>query len=243
MRVCLIPLKTEPRNPSANYERLVRRLDQVAPHRPDLTCLPECSLTGYLYSEDDFARFAESIPGPTTERIGGLAREYRVHICFGLLERTESGVYNSAVLLDRTGKLILRHRKIEEKPPFVTGDSLGSADTELGRLGILICGDLFDGATVEKLNASLNWLIVPMARSFDGRSPDINRWISEERQAYLDAVRAASVPALIVNGLEINGNDPSFGGAMIVSADGVLLAESTHGTDDDLVWGLSISGS
>ncbi len=241
MRVCLIPLKTEPRNPSANYEQLVRRLDQPAA-QPDLICLPECSLTGYLYSEADFARFAESIPGPTTERIGGLARQYRAHFCFGLLERTESGVYNSAVLLDRTGTVILRHRKIEEKPPFVTGDTPGSADTELGRLGILICGDLFDDATVEKLNASLNWLILPMARSFDRRSPDLNRWITEERQAYLDAVRAAGVPTLIVNALGSNGNDPSFGGALVVSNNGVLLAESTHGTDDALVWDLSISG-
>lgn len=240
MRVCLIPLKIEPRNPTANYERLASRLDQVAAHRPDLICLPECSLTGYLYSEDDFARFAESIPGPTTERIGRLARKHQAHLCFGLLEHTESGVYNSALLVDKTGRIILRHRKIKEKPPFVIGDAPDSADTELGRLGILICGDLFDGETVQKLDASLNWLIVPMARSFDGRSPDIDRWITEERQAYLDAVRAVAVPTLIVNALEKNVDAPSFGGALVVSGDGVLLAESTHGTDDALVWDCSI---
>lgn len=242
MRACLIPLAAEPRNPAANLERLLQRLDKVAPLQPDLICLPECSLTGYIYSEADFAQFAESIPGPTTERLGRLAREHRAHFCLGMVEHTESGAYNSAVLLDRTGRIILRHRKIREKPPFIVGDTVDSVDTDLGRLGILICGDLFDPVTVQKLNAAPDWLIVPMARGFDGRSPDIGRWDTKERRAYLDAVSAAGVPALIVNALGISGDDPSFGGALVVSGDGVLLAESTHGTDDALVWDSSLLG-
>ncbi|MCD6552980.1 MAG: carbon-nitrogen hydrolase family protein [Anaerolineae bacterium] len=109
-------------------------------------------MTGYLYDEDDFRRFAESIPGPTTEQIGQFARTYAIHLCFGMLERTESGVYNAAVLLDRRGKIILRHRKVEEKPPFVNGDTVNSVDTELGRLGLLICGDLFNKEIVQRLD-------------------------------------------------------------------------------------------
>lgn len=236
MRVCLIPLKTEPRNPSANLDRLAQRLAEIAHHQPDLVCLPECTLTGYLYDEDDFKRFAESIPGPTTEQIGRLARTYATYFCFGLLERAESGVYNTAVLFDRTGKVILRHRKVEEKPPFVNGDTVNSVDTELGRLGLLICGDLFNKEIVQRLGPSLNLLIMPMARSFDKCSPNIDRWISEERQVYREAVKALGVTTLIVNALEINTDAPSFGGAMIVNADGELLAESPHGTDNVLIW-------
>ncbi len=236
MRVCLIPLKTEPRNPAANFECLVQRLDEVAPQRPDLICLPEGGLTGYLYDEADFARFAESIPGPTTEQMGQLARRHRAYFCFGLLERAESGVYNSAVLLDRTGRIILRHRKIEEQPPFIVGDTVDNVDTELGRLGILICGDLFDEETVHELDRSLDLLIVPMSRPFSEEMPGIDHWISWERQVYLEAVRAAAVPTIIVNALEMNTGDPSFGGAMIISADGELLAESPVGTDRALIW-------
>ena len=236
MRVCLIPLKTESRNPSANLHGLAKRLAEIAHHQPDLVCLPECAITGYLYDEQGFARFAESIPGPTTEQIGQLARTHGAYFCFGVLERAISGVYNSAVLLDRTGKVILKHRKVEEKPPFVNGDSVDSVHTELGRLGILICGDLFNKKTVQELDPSLNWLIVPMARSFDERSPDVDRWISEERQAYIEAVKAAGVDTLIVNALEMNADNPSFGGAMVVNADGDLLAESPHGTDNALIW-------
>lgn len=242
MRVCLIPLKTEPHNPSANLECLVQRLAEIAHYQPDLICLPECTFTGYLYDEDDFKQFAEPIPGSITEQMGQLAGKYATHLCFGLLEVTESGVYNSAVLLDRTGKIILRHRKIEEKPPFVNGDIVSSVDTELGRLGLLICGDLFNKDVTRKLDPSLNLLIMPMARSFDKCSPDIDRWISEERQVYIEAVKAVSVTTLIVNALEINTDAPSFGGAMIVNANGELLAESPHGTDNALMWEFDRNG-
>jgi len=243
MRVCLIPLKTEPRNPSANLERLGQCLEEVGRYQPDLICLPECTFTGYLYDEDDFKQFAEPVPGPVTERMGQLARRYMTHLCFGLLEVTESGVYNAAVLLDRKGEIILKHRKIEEKPPFVNGDAVRSVDTELGRLGLLICGDLFNKDVIRRLDPSLSLLIMPMSRSFDKRSPDVERWISEERQIYMDAVKAVGVATLIVNALEINTEAPSFGGAMIVSADGELLAESPHGTDTVLLWEFDSSGS
>jgi predicted amidohydrolase len=242
MRVCLIPLKTEPRNPSANLDRLGQCLEEIAHYQPDLICLPECTFTGYLYEEDDFKQFAEPIPGPITEQMGQSARRYTTYLCFGLLEVAESGVYNSAVLLDRKGKIILKHRKIEEKPPFVNGDTVSSVDTELGRLGLLICGDLFNGDVIRELEPSLNLLIVPMARSFNKRSPDVERWISEERQVYIEAVKAVGVTTLIVNALEINTDDPSFGGAMIVSADGELLAESPHGTDTVLMWEFDRNG-
>jgi N-carbamoylputrescine amidase len=236
MRVCLIPLKTEPRNPSANLERLARRLAEVAHHQPDLICLPECTLTGYLYTDDDFGRFAESIPGPVTQQIGQLARMYSTYLCFGMLEFTEAGVYNSAILLDRSGSIIHKHRKIEEKPPFANGEMVNSVHTELGQLGLLICGDLFNPEVTRKLAPSLNLLILPMARSFDNRSPDMDRWISEERQVYCDAVKAAGITTLITNALDINTDGPSFGGAMIVDGEGELLAESPHGTDDGLIW-------
>ena len=52
MRICLIPLKTEPVKPVENVRHFITRLDQVRPLRPDLLCLPECSFTGYLYEEE-----------------------------------------------------------------------------------------------------------------------------------------------------------------------------------------------
>jgi predicted amidohydrolase len=238
MRICLIPLRTETRNPAANLEHLRTCLARASLERPDLVCLPECTLTGYLYEKEDIERYAEPIPGPTTTQMADLASTFRVFLCFGLIEQAETGVFDSAVLLDRAGRICLAHRKIEEKPPFSQGRTVASTETQLGRLGMLICGDLFNETVVQRLDRSLDLLLVPLCRSFDGRSPDPERWLREERQAYLDAVRAAGVPALLVNSLETGSSDPAFGGAMVVSERGELLAESPHGTDQILIWDL-----
>jgi len=236
MRISLIPLKTAPRNPAANLERLTQRLDEVSPHHPDLVCFPECTLTGYLYEEEDFARFAEPVPGPTTEQLSRLAQTYSLYVCCGLLESAPEGVYNTAVLFNREGAPILKHRKVNEKPPFVNGDAVTSVETEFGRLSLLICGDLFNADVVRRLNPATDWLLLPMARSFDGPSPDEARWIAGGRQEYLDAVKGAGFITLIVNALEFSDEGAAFGGALVVGPGGELLAESPHGTDIALIW-------
>jgi predicted amidohydrolase len=200
-----------------------------------LICLPECSFTGYLYAQEDFIRFAETIPGATTEKIARLAHAHNANICFGMLESTAQGVYNSAVLLDRTGAICCVHRKIVEQPPFLNGICMTSTDTEFGRLGILVCGDLFDDKVVGMLDPRLRLLIVPISRSFDGTSPDRARWEPEERPVYQDAVKKAGLPTLIVNTLEFGTDEGSFGGEMIVHPDGSIMAESPHGTDEILM--------
>ena len=152
MRLCLVPLCIELRKPDKNFRHFLTQLDQVRPHQPDLICLPECCFTGYLYEETDLARFSEPIPGPLTSEMSRLARVNNVYLCFGMLETTPQGVYNTAILLDRTGAIVSTHRKLSEKPPFINGDSVSSVETEWGKLGMLICGDLFTEEVVARLD-------------------------------------------------------------------------------------------
>lgn len=238
MRICLLPLRTAPKAPAENLSRFKQVMRRVAPRRPDLVCLPECTFTGYLYEEDDLARFAEPLSGPTMAEMSRIARTYQTHLCFGLLERASGKVYDTAVLLDRSGEIVLAQRKISEKPPFATGMRVESVETGHGKMAILICGDLFHREAVVRLPADLDLLLVPMARAFDGRSPDEERWLQEERNEYLNAVKAAKVTAALVNALETGIEEPSFGGAMVVDKHGNLLAESPHGTDEVLMYDL-----
>jgi len=239
MRILLLPLRTRFRDPDANFRHLEERFAEVGRYNPDLVCLPECTLTGYVYEVGDLRRFAEPIPGPTTGRLGGLARRYGVFLCFGLVEAAGVEVYDSALLLDRQGRILLRHRKIEERSPFACGRTVGAVDTELGRLSMLICGDLFNKDAIAQVDRSTDLVIVPMARSFDGRSPDGKRWESEERKAYLNAVRALGLTTALVNSFEIGEELPSFGGALVVDGRGNILAESEHGTDQIITCDLS----
>lgn len=237
MRACLIPLQIEPRNPKLNLQHLEGRLVQVWHYKPDIVCLPECTLTGYLHDVKDFVTYAERIPGPTTEAMAKLAKAYGAMFCFGMLERTHTGVYSSAVLMDRTGNILLVQRKNSEKPPFAQGNLVRAVDTEIGRVSILICGDLFDEKTRAKLDKRTDYLIVPMARIFDGQSPDRKRWVDEERGVYSAEIKKTGTTGLLVN---LYGGrdfpDEGFGGAMIVSPQGHIRAESLHGTDDATVF-------
>lgn len=78
--------------------------------------------------------------------------------------------------------------------------------------------------------------MVPMSRSFDGLSPDTQRWENEEREVYLEAARRVGITTVLVNALETCSPDGSFGGAMIIQTDGTLAAESPHGSDEILVY-------
>lgn len=231
MRLALIPLAIVPREKEQNIYKFERLLEYLLPKRPDLILLPECAFTGYLYEESDLREFAEPLDGFTITRMAHLARQHGVALAFGFLERASEGVYDSAVLLDRQGNLSVLYRKISEQAPFLCGTRAGIIDTEWGKLGMLMCGDLFHEEALATLSRDVRLLLVPMSRGFDGRSPDVERWEREERSAYAEAVRQAGVPTALVNSLEQDTPEGAFGGAMLVDAEGRVLAESPHGSD------------
>jgi len=133
-------------SPQASVEKFAELVRKAAEEKPDFICLPEGVTvigTGKKYIE-----VAEPIPGPTTERLGALARECRAYLIAGIYEREGKTVYNAAVLIGRDGKLIGRYRKAslprEEIEGGITpGDSFPVFDTEFGKVGMMICWDVF----------------------------------------------------------------------------------------------------
>ncbi len=235
MRIALLPLRIRPRAPDLNLARFAARMPELRAAQPDLVVLPELTFTGYVYEEEDLERFAEPIPGPLVAQVGDVARTLRSHIVFGMLERTPEGVYDSAVWLDAQGALIAVQRKLSEPAPFVHGQRLERILTPWGVFRILICGDLFHEAAQQAVIGDETALLAPLARSFDGLSPDPARWEREERAAYVAAARSLGRPVLFVNALDEEGADPAFGGALAVDARGEVIGESPHGTDVLLV--------
>ncbi len=142
--------------PSANVDRaeaLVRRA--VAEQGAELVVLPECTLTGYTspgkrWTLDETRRMAETVPGPSVERFGRLAKELGIHIVWGLHERRGERYYNSAVLLAPDGKPKGTYSKVhinkyESKMGWTNGDRFfvwpcKAQQTEF-KLGIMICFD------------------------------------------------------------------------------------------------------
>lgn len=119
---------------------------QAAEGGADLVVLPEALEVGW--TDPSAAISAAPIPnGAACARLRTVARQHRIRICAGLTEQAGPAVFNTAVLLDRDGELLLRHRKLNElelgQACYAQGDRLGVAHTEFGTLGVMICADAF----------------------------------------------------------------------------------------------------
>ena len=141
-----------------NLKRFVELIDEAAGHGADILVLPEAGLQGYadfalgLGSPEAaeqkryYAREAETIPGPATERVAELARRHGMLIQIGLAERALHGnaIYNSTALVGPDG-VIGVYRKLHntfEFPYFSPGEETPVFRTPYGTLASLICYDL-----------------------------------------------------------------------------------------------------
>jgi predicted amidohydrolase len=114
--------------------------------KTDVILLPEGITvvgTGKTYAE-----VAETIPGPTTARLGELARKRSSYVAAGIYEREGAAIYNTAVLIDRAGNVEGKYRKVylpreEIEAGLTPGSDYPIFRTDFGTVGLMICYDVF----------------------------------------------------------------------------------------------------
>lgn len=149
MRVSAVQFKAEKGSREASLSALLRLVEQAAPGS-DLVVLPEMALTGYCFADRQAVRkVAEPADGPTFAALGQVARKHGCWIVAGIPELAGDLLFNSALVVDRTGELQFTYRKtllFEQDMHWATpGDSGYRAfDTGAGRFGVGICMDLND---------------------------------------------------------------------------------------------------
>ena len=137
----------------ANVAYTIARIREAALAGAKIICTQELFNLPYFCNLQDSKNFdlAESVPGPTTDRLSKLAKQLGVVLIASLFERRSSGVYhNTAAVLNADGSYLGKYRKMhipqdpgfEEKFYFTPGD-LGYKvwDTAFGKIGVLICWD------------------------------------------------------------------------------------------------------
>ena len=131
-----------------NRVRILGLIDEVAAQGAQLVILPECALSGYVFDDLDEARMAsERVPGPSTEAIVATCKQLGVYAVVGMLEEMGDALYNSAVLCGPEG-LVGVYRKTHlpflgvDKMTALGPDSYRVYETDIGRIGMLICYDL-----------------------------------------------------------------------------------------------------
>jgi N-carbamoylputrescine amidase len=154
--------------PEANMEKALERVHMAAEAGAQIICLPELFRSQYFCQRQDAALFdlAEPIPGPSTERLGQVAKATGTVIIASLFERRAAGVYhNTAAVLDADGRLLGIYRKMHipddplyfEKYYFTPGDTgFKTFDTRFGRIGVLVCWDQWfpEGARLTALRGA-----------------------------------------------------------------------------------------
>ncbi len=232
----------------ANKRMLASEIKAAALDGAELVVLQELHNTPYFCQVEDVRNFdlAETIPGPSTEFYGSVAKENNVVLVTSLFERRAAGLYhNTAVVFEKDGSIAGRYRKMHipddpayyEKFYFTPGDlGFKPIDTSVGRLGVMVCWDQWypEAARLMAL-AGAEVLIYPTAIGYE--SSDANEEQQRQRMAWQTVQRghavANGIPVIAVNrvGHEV---DPSgqtngiqfWGMSFVAGSQGELLAEA-----------------
>ena len=131
----------------ANLARMIDSVEQAVAKQSRLVVFPECALTGYCFeSLQEALPYAETIPGPSTERLAGACRKAQVYLVLGMLEKDGDRCFNAAALIGPEG-VVGKYRKVHLPflgvDRFVDSGDLGFEvhQTHLGRIGLNICYD------------------------------------------------------------------------------------------------------
>lgn len=136
-----------------NISRLTDKIRLLAQQGAELIVLQELHNGLYFCQTEDVNIFdlGETIPGPSTEHFGALAKELNIVLVLSLFEKRTAGLYhNTAVVIERDGSIAGKYRKMHipddpayyEKFYFTPGDlGFEPIQTSVGRLGVLVCWD------------------------------------------------------------------------------------------------------
>ena len=148
-KVRLASVHYRPRNAKTPMEvcrQFAPLIEEAARRRADLVVLGE-TLT-YAGMGSSYASCAETLPGPSTEYFGELARKHDLHIVAGFIERDRHQLFNVAALIAPDGKIAGKYRKVclpdgEFDRGISPGNDYPVFDTRWGRIGMMICYDGF----------------------------------------------------------------------------------------------------
>jgi N-carbamoylputrescine amidase len=243
-------------DPEQNLQKAAARVEEAARKGAQVVCLPEMFRTRYFCQREDAALFdlAETVPGPSTDRLSQVARQAGVAVVVPIFEKRAPGLYhNSAVVLERDGTVAGLYRKMHipddpafyEKFYFAPGDlGFKAFDLAAGKVGTLICWDQWypEGARLTALQGAAV-LFYPTAIGWHPHEK------AEHGAAQRDAWRTVQRGHAIANGVFVAAvnrvghertgpADPGlefWGGSFLCDPFGVVLAEASADREEILV--------
>jgi N-carbamoylputrescine amidase len=246
-----------------NIKKMKQNITACARQGAELIVLQELHNGLYFCQVEDPANFdqAETIPGPSTEEFGALAKELGVVIVLSLFEKRAPGLHhNTAVVIEKDGTIAGKYRKMHipddpayyEKFYFTPGDlGFEPIQTSVGNLGVLVCWDQWypEGARLMAL-AGADVLIYPTAIGWESTDTDEEK--ARQREAWIISQRAHAV----ANGLHVISvnrtgyeADPSgvtngiqfWGSSFVAGPQGEFLTQASSDKEENLVLDIDLS--
>jgi N-carbamoylputrescine amidase len=221
----------------ANLRTVVSLIHEAASKCSNLVLLGEMAVTG-MVNNDDPAHdlpLGESVPGPITGQMAGVAAKLSIWLGFGLLERDGSRLYDTALLLSPTGDIRLKYRRMNPQwhgaraDPTVYCQSveLRKVKTDFGSVAFMICGDLWEDEWRGRMReVQPDWVLYLYARCFPGHGRDPLKWEQDELPEYQRRVAEIGVPVLATSYVcteAFSEEADAFGGAMVLDREGKIL--------------------
>ncbi len=246
--VGLPQLRADP-NVEVNQRRTEEAIREAAARGAQIVCTQELYPSVYFCQTEDHRYFAlaEPIPGPTTERLSGLARELGIVLIASLFEKRAEGLYhNTAAVIDADGTYLGKYRKMHipddpqyyEKFYFTPGDlGFRTWQTRFGRVGVLICWDQWypeaarltalSGAEILFYPTAIGWL--PPEKAEYGERQQAAWETIQRSHAIANGVFVASVNRTGLETSPTGGSAIEFwGGSFVADPNGRVLAKATQ---------------
>ncbi|GAA69067.1 carbon-nitrogen hydrolase [Pseudoalteromonas sp. BSi20429] len=243
-------------NAQHNMAKSMSAIREAAQKGAKLVVLQELHRSLYFCQTENVDVFdlAETIPGPSSNALGELAKELSIVIVASLFEKRATGLYhNTAVVLEQDGSIAGKYRKMHipddpgfyEKFYFTPGDiGFEPIQTSVGKLGVLVCWDQwFPEAARLMAMAGAEVLIYPTAIGWDLNDDTAEQ--TRQKDAWVISQRAHAVangvPVISCNRVG-HESDPSaqsdgiafWGNSFIAGPQGELLAEANN-TDEQIL--------
>jgi N-carbamoylputrescine amidase len=236
--------------PAANLKKALARIGEAAKKGAQIVCLQELFRSQYFCQTEDIELFklAEEIPGPTTATLSKAARQHKVVVIASLFEKRAAGVYhNTAVIIDASGKLIGKYRKMHipddplyyEKFYFTPGDlGFQTHDTAYAKVGALVCWDQWfpEAARLTALSGS-EFIFYPTAIGWlPGEEEEMNQaqhsaWETMQRAHAI----ANGVYVVVVNRVGREGKLNFWGQSFVADPFGRIIAKASADKEEVLV--------
>lgn len=235
-----------------NIEKAIEGIKKAASQGAQIVCLQELFTSLYFCDVENYDNFkiAETIPGPTTDRLGKVAAELNVVIVASLFEKRVKGLYhNTTAIIDADGQYLGKYRKMHipddpayyEKFYFTPGD-LGYKvfQTKYAKIGVLICWDQWYpeasritallGAEILFYPTAIGWA---STQDEDTNIEQYNAWQTIQRShAIANGVHTVSVNRV---GYEQDGAMKFWGGSFVSNPFGTILQQASHENEEVMV--------